>query len=85
MDLRAGPTHKVIRRTSRLCYPQNTPTHLPAGIEGVRTHAYISLLRTSAVVFCLASMANGALETWKNYVGKDEEDRTGLGRAELLY
>ena len=28
---------------------------------------------------------NGALEAWKIYVGKDEEDRTGLGRAELLY
>ena len=31
-------------------------THLPAGIEGVRTHASIDLLHTSAVVFCLASI-----------------------------
>ena len=31
------------------------------------------------------ALVNGALEAWKIYVGKDEEDRTGLGRAELLY
>ena len=31
------------------------PTHLPVGIEGVRTHASTSLLRVSAGVLCLAS------------------------------
>ena len=39
--------------------PSMQPTeeilHLPAGIEGVRTHASTSLLRMSAGVFCLAS------------------------------
>ena len=36
--------------------------------------------------YCSVSraLANGALEAWKIYVGKDEVDRTGLGRAELL-
>ena len=66
--------------------PTEHPRTSPAGIEGMTTRASISLLRTSAVVFCLASIvANGALEAWKNYVGKDEEDRAGLGRAELLH
>ena len=37
------------------CPSHREATHLPAGIEGVRTHASISLLRTSAGVLCVAS------------------------------
>ena len=40
--------------TCRVC-SHRAATHLPAGIEGVRTHASISLLRVSAGVLCLAS------------------------------
>ena len=37
------------------CATHRVATHLPAGIEGVRKHASISLLRTSAGDSCLAS------------------------------
>ena len=49
------PTRQAIRRISRLCNPQNT--HAPPRRDRVvRTHASISVLRTSAVVNCLASI-----------------------------
>ena len=54
------------------CATHRAATRLPAGIEGVRTHASTSLLRTSAGVLCLASngdwwwtMCSNALEAWK--------------------
>ena len=37
------------------CATHRAATHLPTGIEGVRTHASTSLLRVSAGVLCLAS------------------------------
>ena len=52
------------------CVTHRAPTHLPAGIEGVRTHASISLLRKSARVFCLASYADWRSRSLKIYVGK---------------
>ena len=60
----------------RDCATRRTPTHLPAGIEGVRTHASISPLRTSAVVYCLASIGewrSRSLEAlcWKGQGGSD--------------
>ena len=83
MDLRAGPTRKVIRRTSRLCKPQNTHAPPPRDRGCQNTCIYIPLAYICGSVLSRA-LANGALRAWKNYVGKDEEDRTGLGRAELL-
>ena len=68
----------------RDCTTCRTPTHLPAGVEGVRTHASISLFRTSAVAFCLASIDEWRSRSFYNFVGKDEEDGAGLGRK-LLY
>ena len=61
-----------------------TATHLPAGIDRVRTHASASLMRTCAGVLCLTSNGDWHSRSLKNYVGKDEGDRTGLG-CELLY
>ena len=37
------------------CATHRAATHLPAGMEGVRTHDLTSLLRMSARVLCLAS------------------------------
>ena len=78
MDLRAGPTRNVKRRTSRLCN-RRTPTHLPAGIEGVRTHASISLLRTSAVVFCFASIGEWRSRSLEDLFSKGRGGSDRLG------
>ena len=48
--------HEKLYVGNRDCATRRTPTHLPAGIEGIRTHASTSLLRTSAAVFWLASV-----------------------------
>ena len=70
--------------TSDMAVVQPTEHPRTAGIEGVRTHASISLLRTSTGVGCLASDRDWRSRSLKIYVGKDEEDRTGLGR-QLFY
>ena len=61
MDLRAGPTRKVTRRTWRLCKSQNTHA-TSAGIEGVRTYASVPLLRILMEWALLQAMATGAFE-----------------------
>ena len=84
MDLRAGHTRKVIRRTSRLCNPQNThaPPRRDRGCQNICL--YIPLAYVCRSVLYREHWRMG-LEAWKSYVGKDEEDRIGLGCAELLY
>jgi len=54
------------------CATHRAATHLPAGIDRVRIHALISLLRMSAGVLCFASngdwswtMCCRAVEAWK--------------------
>ena len=74
----------TINTKGAMCAAHITATHLSAGIDGVRTHASISHTRTSAGVLCLASNGDWRSRSLKNYVAKDEEDRTGLG-CELLY
>ena len=53
------------------------PTHLPVGIQGVRTHASTSLLRVSAVVLCLPSNGDWRSRSLKNYL-KFESSRIKL-------
>ena len=70
------------------CATHRAATHLPAGIDGVRIHALISLLRMSAGVLCFASaMATGRgrcvvvlskLEKSLKWLG-EVEDQIGLG------
>ena len=57
-----------------------TSTHLPAAIDGVRTHASVSLMRTSAGVLCLASNGDWRSRSLKSYVtkGRGRSDRLGL-------
>ena len=66
------------------CAAHITATPLPAGIEGIRTHASVYLMRTSAGVLCLANIGDWRSRSFKIYAAKDEEVRTGLG-CELLY
>ena len=66
------------------CATHITATHLPAGIDEFRTHASVSLMRTSPRVLCPASNDDWRSRSLKSYFGKDEEDRNGLG-CELLY
>ena len=49
----ACPKTRYVRYVK--CPTHRADTNLPAGIEGVRTHASISLLRASAGVLCLTS------------------------------
>ena len=64
------------------------PAELPrTSRPGLRVSEHMHLFPSCVrLPYCFVSraLANSALEAWKNYVGKDEEDWTGLGRAELL-
>ena len=77
-------TRKVIRRTWRLC-THRTPTYLLAGIEGVRTYAFISLLHISTAVGCLASNGDWRSRSLKKHLKfeRTRMDGTGLSRREL--
>ena len=60
-------------------YPRTSP---PGSRVSEHMPLYSSYVRQCSVS---RTFANGALGAWKNHNGKDEEDHTGLGRAELLY
>ena len=77
-------TRKVIRRTWRLC-THRTPTYLLAGIEGVRTYAFISLLHISTAVGCLASNGDWRSRSLKKHLKfeRTRMDGTGLSGCEL--
>ena len=84
MDLRAGPTRKVIRPTSRLCNPQNT--HAPPRRDrGCQSTCFDILLRMSAVVGCLASNGDWRSRRLKKYLKFESTrmDMTGLSRCKL--
>ena len=49
------------------CATHRAATHVPAGIEGVGTHASTSLLRVSAGVFGLASNGGWCSRSMKQY------------------
>ena len=71
---------------SEMCIRDSkTLTHLPAGIEGVRTHASISLLRMSTAVGCLASNGDWRSRSLKKHLKfeRTRMDGTGLSRREL--
>ena len=50
MDIQRSQLHVKARCPTCRVRSHRAATHLPAGIEGVRTHASISLLRVSAGV-----------------------------------
>ena len=82
MDLRAGPTRKVIHRTSRLCNPQNiqAPPRQDRGCQN--TCLYIPLAYVRGSILSRA-LANGALGAWKNMLERTR--RIGQAWAVLSY
>ena len=82
MDLRAGPTRKVIHRTSRLCNPQNiqAPPRQDRGCQN--TCLYIPLAYVRGSILSRA-LANGALRAWKNMLERTR--RIGQAWAVLSY
>ena len=87
------PHYELQRRYVRHgdCATQRAATHLPAGIDRVRTHASTSLLRMSAGILCLTSngdwwwtMYSRALEALKKKSWiREVKAQAGLG-CELL-
>ena len=82
MDLRAGPTLKMILRTWRLCNPQNTRTSPPRSSVSEHMPLYPSYVR---LPYCSASrvLANGALKALKIYVERTR--RIGQAWVVLSY
>ena len=70
------PTRQAIRRISRLCNPQNThaPPRRDQGCQNT-----LSLLRTSAVVFCLASIGERRSRSLENCCWKGRGGSHRLG------
>ena len=77
MDLRAGPTRKVIRWTSRLCNPQNThaPPRRDRGCQNTCLYIPLAYVRGSVL----------SREHWRmalSELGKNMLERTGrIGQA----
>ena len=61
------------------CATHRAPTHLPAGIEGVSTHASLSLLRMSTGVLCLAHNGDWRSRTLKKYLKCESTRMDGTG------
>ena len=83
MDLRAGPTRKVMRRTSRLCNPQNTnaPPRRYRGCQN--TCFYITLTYVCRSVLSREHWRMALSKPGKNVLGKTT--RIGLALAVLSY
>ena len=75
MDLRAGPTRKVIRRTSRLCNPQNphAPPRRDRGCQNTCLYIPLAYVCRSALSREHWRMALSKLEKlcWKGRRGSD--------------
>ena len=69
------------------CATHRAATHLPVGIEGVKTDASTPPLRMSAGVLCLASNDGWCSQSLKNGSSsiREVEDQTGWLGGELIY